>query len=135
MDPEKLKNLNLEQVTLLANIYWGLDENLDLIHPPRTGTWTRQYETTEEESEFRLDKIWHVFLNAIKSGAFSDKDLYMEIESDYNNTLKIIARIKEMKKKGKIDQRLKNEAWELLEKLVKIHLMLSGEEAKRKQTK
>lgn len=135
MNAETIKKLNLEQIRLLANIYWRLSEYLDLIHPPITGIWTRQYETTEDESKIGIDKVWRDFIYAIKSGSFNDRDLYTEIEADYSDTLKIIDRLKEMKKTANSDQRLKNQAWELLHKISGIHLMLSGEEVLRRDSR
>ncbi len=136
MDVQRLKNINVEEITLLGYVYGSLVEYLDVIHPSKIGGMNRHfYLTNEEQSDFLLDKNWHNFLSSVTSGLFADKDLYMQIESDYNETLNVIANLKRMKKSKQIDNCLKDTAWELLDKLIKIRLLLNEEEVKRKQVK
>ncbi len=126
---EKLKPTDLK---LLVDLYFYLDEYLELIwpHPSRVGFGGRLYITNKEESEFRLTTAWTNFQKAIVDNIFQDKEIFFEAENDYKETLRIAEALKGAKRTTTTRQKIEKESYDMQEKLQKVSMALMQQEVK-----
>ena len=124
---DKIGQLKPTEINLLEWLYFYLNEYLELIwpHPSRAGFGGRLYITSKEESEFRLITAWTNFQKAVVDNTIEDKEIILEAETDYKETLRIVEALKDTKRGAITRQKIENESYDMQEKLQKISMALT----------